>query len=167
MSVDSYKGERKLGSCSALGTISCQGDTTGVVLSGGLPQQDTMSDTHHTPDAHHPETQVLEVLRTSLSQPAVSPPDTCAAEVASAASMPREVFISVDVVCPERFAKDFAVAPFVLRVPAVALGSLVTLFAALKYGALADETEVIAYDYSGVTVADLEFGCLSPSLAYS
>lgn len=54
-----------------------------------------------------------------------------------------EVAIAVDVVCPDRLARQgFAVAPFYLRAPAASLNSLGSLFAALKFGALADETEV-------------------------
>lgn len=54
-----------------------------------------------------------------------------------------EVAIAVDVVCPDRLARQgFAVAPFYLRAPAASLNSLASLFAALKFGALADETEV-------------------------
>lgn len=58
-------------------------------------------------------------------------------------SAAHEVAIAVDVVCPDRLARQgFAVAPFYLRAPAASLNSLGSLFAALKFGALADETEV-------------------------
>lgn len=54
------------------------------------------------------------------------------------------VSISVDVVCPGRLVQEgFAVAPLAIRVPAVAVSSLASLFAAFKVsGSLADETDV-------------------------
>lgn len=73
-----------------------------------------------------------------------------------------EVAILVDVVCPDRLARQgFAVAPFPIRVPAVALLSLSSLFAALKLGALADETEVkssVSLDSSQCSKCDIRVG---------
>lgn len=60
--------------------------------------------------------------------------------------------LTVDVICPSRLghghSQGFAVAPFPIRVPSAALESLDGVFAALKLGALADESEVrMCYEY--------------------
>lgn len=53
------------------------------------------------------------------------------------------VSILVDVVCPGRLNQEgFAVAPLAIRVPAVAVSSLGSLFAAFKLGCLPNETDV-------------------------
>lgn len=78
-----------------------------------------------------------------------------------------EVAIAVDVVCPDRLARQgFAVAPFYLRAPAASLNSLGSLFAALKFGALADETEVWTGHSRGCTPARCERFCLPESAPY-
>lgn len=84
----------------------------------------------------------------ALAMEGVGPPHQpeSVAAVATEIGVPaaaHEVAIAVDVVCPDRLARQgFAVAPFYLRAPAASLNSLGSLFAALKFGALADETEV-------------------------
>lgn len=71
--------------------------------------------------------------------PAVPPPPTAADELTS---------ISVDVICPDRLARQgFAVAAFPIRVPTACLQALESLFACLKLGALADEAEVRGRKY--------------------